>query len=90
MGQRGQLDKLPVAHTGSVTAMDWSYLGAGNSGVKVGEGNTSTPGSEGHGWLVTGGLDSVVKVRIPASICIFAKLTFFSGLGPDLLRADVA
>lgn len=53
-GQRGQLDKLPVAHTASVTALDWCYPGAQN-------GNET---NKGMGWLVSGGLDRTVKVRI--------------------------
>ncbi|ESK95845.1 wd repeat-containing protein 24 [Moniliophthora roreri MCA 2997] len=51
-GQRGRLDRIPVAHTAPVTSLDWcSTLPSfpENSGG-------------GHGWLVSGGLDRCVKV----------------------------
>ncbi|PPQ63564.1 hypothetical protein CVT24_004861 [Panaeolus cyanescens] len=61
MGQRGQLDKIPVAHTAAVTALDWCSSG----GVRN-HGSTH-PGiqgdqSSGLGWIVSGGLDKCVKV----------------------------
>ncbi|KAH9481800.1 GATOR complex protein WDR24 [Psilocybe cubensis] len=64
MGQRGLLDKLPVAHTASVTALDWcSAAGAGPQGTSaVGITGQGDPGSTGLGWLVSGGLDRCVKV----------------------------
>ncbi|KAF8838899.1 hypothetical protein BDN67DRAFT_970862 [Paxillus ammoniavirescens] len=56
MGQRGQLDRLPVAHAGTILALDWC----------------STPGpyrrADGAGtpmdrsWIVSGGLDHTVKI----------------------------
>ncbi|KAG7089936.1 hypothetical protein E1B28_011566 [Marasmius oreades] len=52
IGQRGRLDRIPVAHTGSVTTLDW----CSNSG------NTSESTGNGHGWIVSGGLDRCVKV----------------------------
>ncbi|KAJ3511977.1 hypothetical protein NLJ89_g3787 [Agrocybe chaxingu] len=61
MGQRGQLDKLPVAHTASVTTLDWCRAGGvplvGSTVVAGGE----VPGS-GLGWLVSAGLDRCVKI----------------------------
>ncbi|KAF8886054.1 hypothetical protein CPB84DRAFT_1787859 [Gymnopilus junonius] len=57
MGQRGQLDKLPVAHTASVTALDWCSAGSMNP-----QGSTGDAGATGLGWLVSGGLDRSVKV----------------------------
>ena len=61
MGQRGQLDRVPVAHNGPVTSLDWYAP------------SISTPGSNGivapleavgigSGWLASGGLDKCVKV----------------------------
>lgn len=68
MGQRGQLDRLSVAHTTSVTSLDWcnspgnnSYIGSGGSGVSESVGS-------GLGWIASGGLDRCVKVRIPPLI----------------------
>ncbi|KAF9475478.1 hypothetical protein BDN70DRAFT_883675 [Pholiota conissans] len=60
MGQRGQLDKLPVAHSASVTTLDWysSNNVAGSTSIPV-SGDTA---GMGLGWLVSGGLDRCVKV----------------------------
>jgi hypothetical protein len=58
MGQRGQLDKLPVAHTASVTSLDWYSAGRAQGSVGI-------PGQSeniGLGWLVSGGFDRCVKV----------------------------
>ncbi|PFH49423.1 hypothetical protein AMATHDRAFT_147687 [Amanita thiersii Skay4041] len=53
MGQRGLLDRLPVAHTTPVTALDW----------KNPPGTTGTETTDnGLGWFVSGGLDRYVKV----------------------------
>ena len=64
MGQRGQLDKLPVAHSASVTTLDWCSAGGvgpqNSSSVGVG-GQPEVTGNS-HGWLVSGGLDRCVKV----------------------------
>jgi len=57
MGQRGQLDKLPVAHTASVTALDWCSASTINS-------QSSGQDAGGLGWIVSGGLDRCVKVSI--------------------------
>lgn len=59
MGQRGQLDKLPVAHTASVTTLDWCNLSVGSQSTSGG--TVEGPGN-GLGWLVSGGLDRCVKV----------------------------
>ncbi|KDQ51501.1 hypothetical protein JAAARDRAFT_210996 [Jaapia argillacea MUCL 33604] len=61
-GQRGQLDRLPVAHSAPILALDWcipsvSALVAMGSGS--GEGERL---GEGEGWIVSGGLDRCVKV----------------------------
>jgi len=65
MGQRGQLDRLSVAHTASVTSLDWcnspgatTHIGTPVSGAGAGEG-----AGNGLGWIVSGGLDRCVKVR---------------------------
>ena len=54
MGQRGLLDRLLVAHTASVTSLDW-YLPAGDEPI-VNE------GASGLGWIASAGLDRCVKV----------------------------
>lgn len=54
MGQRGQLDRLPVAHTASVTALDWCNPGSSTF--------SGPDGVIGLGWIVSGGLDRTVKV----------------------------
>ena len=54
-GQRGQLDKILVAHTASVTSIDW-YLPEGTDEA-----------SSSLGWIVSGGLDRTVKVWEQAS-----------------------
>ena len=56
MGQRGQLDRLPVAHTGPILTLEWCSSPAtvglhGDGGVM-----------NGMGWLASGGLDRSVKV----------------------------
>ncbi|KAJ7449912.1 hypothetical protein FB451DRAFT_1052596 [Mycena latifolia] len=55
MGQRGLLDRLPVAHTASVTSLDWR-LPDGD------EPNGSGEGTSGLGWIVSAGLDRCVKI----------------------------
>ncbi|KAG5338513.1 hypothetical protein C0989_007217 [Termitomyces sp. Mn162] len=58
MGQRGLLDRLPVAHTASVTSLDWY-----NRDLQApASSTTSDPASNGMGWFVSGGLDRCVKV----------------------------
>lgn len=52
-GQRGQLDRLPVAHAGPILALDWcSTPGANNTSDVVGADRS---------WIVSGGLDHTVK-----------------------------
>ncbi|KAJ6502455.1 hypothetical protein C8R45DRAFT_1070888 [Mycena sanguinolenta] len=51
MGQRGLLDRLPVAHTASVTSLDWRMSDSDDPG------NTG-----GLGWIVSAGLDRCVKI----------------------------
>ncbi|KAJ7271881.1 hypothetical protein B0H12DRAFT_1298457 [Mycena haematopus] len=51
MGQRGLLDRLPVAHTASVTSLDWRLS------------DSDEPGNTGGlGWIVSAGLDRCVKI----------------------------
>jgi len=57
MGQRGLLDRLPVAHSTSVTSLDWCNLPLTMPGPV-----TSDAIGAGLGWLVSGGLDRTVKV----------------------------
>ncbi|KAF7294862.1 WD-REPEATS-REGION domain-containing protein [Mycena indigotica] len=54
MGQRGLLDRLLVAHTASVTSLDW-YL-PDSSETHASDGTSSL------GWIVSSGLDRTVKV----------------------------
>jgi len=64
MGQRGQLDRLSVAHTASVTTLDWCNQTSTNLTIQSSGtlgGVTEGPGN-GLGWLVSGGLDRHVKV----------------------------
>ncbi|KAG7450975.1 WD40 repeat-like protein [Guyanagaster necrorhizus] len=62
MGQRGQLDRIPVAHTAPVTALDWCYTASNTMPGAP----TMVPGGDipngGLGWIVSGGLDRCVKV----------------------------
>lgn len=56
-GQRGCLDKVAVAHTASVTTVDW------RSGSAVQNQPTNEIIGNGLGWIASGGLDRIVKVR---------------------------
>ena len=85
MGQRGQLDKLPVAHTASVTSLDWY-----STGRAQGSGNIAVPGQSeniGLGWLVSGGFDRCVKVsnQLPVHIYL-ANFNFLPRYGISLLQ----
>ena len=64
MGQRGQLDRLPVAHTAAVTTLDWCSAGGVNlpSAVSTGVSGQGDASNSGLGWIVSGGLDRCVKV----------------------------
>ncbi|KAG6908862.1 hypothetical protein DXG01_002936 [Tephrocybe rancida] len=61
MGQRGKLDQLPVAHTASVTSLDWCDRNSPNHANPTTASSGDAAGS-GMGWLVSGGLDRCVKV----------------------------
>ncbi|KAK7020532.1 WD-repeats-region domain-containing protein [Favolaschia claudopus] len=53
MGQRGMLDRLPVAHTASVTSLDWRLPDSAQA---------TNEGAVGLGWVVSAGLDRCVKI----------------------------
>ncbi|KAJ6596993.1 hypothetical protein DFH09DRAFT_1403743, partial [Mycena vulgaris] len=62
MGQRGLLDRLPVAHTASVTSLDWR--------LPDGDESSGSEGTSSLGWIVSAGLDRCVKIwdlRQPSS-----------------------
>lgn len=48
MGSRGQLDRLPVAHSGPILALDWCAPDGGIAGS--------------GGWIASGSLDRTIKV----------------------------
>ncbi|KAI9462992.1 hypothetical protein HD554DRAFT_2206502 [Boletus coccyginus] len=56
MGQRGQLDRLPVAHTGPILALDWCSTSVTSKGAD------NVPTQMERSWIVSGGLDHTVKV----------------------------
>ena len=66
MGQRGLLDRLPVAHTAPITTLDW-YSGGDQAPHAI-----SFPSHQGTddctgntlGWVASSGLDRCVKVRL--------------------------
>jgi WD repeat-containing protein 24 len=53
MGQRGQLDRIPVAHAGPILTADWYDPQSGVGGL---------PSVSSELWVATGGLDRCVKV----------------------------
>ncbi|KAJ7097842.1 hypothetical protein B0H15DRAFT_920560 [Mycena belliarum] len=55
MGQRGLLDRLPVAHTASVTSLDWRL-------PDIDDTTASGENVSGLGWIVSAGLDRSVKI----------------------------
>lgn len=55
MGQRGQLDRIPVAHTGPILSVDWYKSQPEIEGL---------PSVSSEGWVATGGLDRRVKVGL--------------------------
>lgn len=55
MGQRGQLDRIPVAHTGPILSLDWYNPQPEIEGL---------PSVSSEGWVATGGLDRRVKVSL--------------------------
>ncbi|KAI0317396.1 hypothetical protein OF83DRAFT_146560 [Amylostereum chailletii] len=69
MGHKGQLDRLAVAHTGPILALDWcaNPSDSGSSPSQYSnEVLTTHTGSSSNtsasGWIVSGGLDRTVKV----------------------------
>jgi WD repeat-containing protein 24 len=60
MGQRGLLDRLPVAHSGPVMTIDWCNAPSGGNSPITLSGDSSV--GSGLGWVVSGGLDRCVKV----------------------------
>lgn len=63
MGQRGLLDRLSVAHTASVTTLDWRNLSSGGIIASPVSPSAGADGvGNGIGWLASGGLDRCVKV----------------------------
>ena len=84
MGQRGQLDKLPVAHTASVTCLDWY-----SAGRTQGSGAVGVPGQSeniGLGWLVSGSFDRCVKVSNQLQYIYLANFNFLPRYGTSLLQ----
>ncbi|KAG6849182.1 hypothetical protein H0H93_010639, partial [Arthromyces matolae] len=61
MGQRGLLDRIPVAHAASVTSLDWRNHSGSSMNLSTAS-TVDSSGSGGMGWLVSGGLDRCVKV----------------------------
>ena len=75
MAQRGQLDRIPVAHSGPILSLDWcagpnipsqgaiSSTFSGMTSVFAESTATGTTGNSGssRGWVVSGGLDRMVK-----------------------------
>ena len=53
MGQRGQLDRIPVAHAGPILSVDWYNPQSAVDGL---------PSVSSEMWVATGGLDRCVKV----------------------------
>lgn len=68
MGQRGLLDRLPVAHTAPITTMDWYSGGEEPPPHAIAISNPSYMPDDytGNtlGWVATAGLDHCVKVII--------------------------
>ncbi|THH21492.1 hypothetical protein EW146_g117 [Bondarzewia mesenterica] len=60
MAQRGQLDRVPVAHSGPILSLDWC-IGPITPTQGVASSTFSSMASV-RGWLVSGGLDRTVKV----------------------------
>ena len=78
MGQRGQLDRLAVAHTASVTSLDWCCSGRVNLQNSGAIGVTGQSENIGLGWLVSGGLDRCVKVSNQFHyVCLFDQFFNF-------------
>jgi hypothetical protein len=58
MGQRGQLDRLPVAHAGPILTLNW-FIGSSD--------REKLPSVSTEGWVATGGSDRCVKVHLSFS-----------------------
>lgn len=56
MGQRGQIDKIPVAHSAPITSLDWF------TSRTIGPSLQPEGVDKNGGWLASGGLDRCVKV----------------------------
>jgi hypothetical protein len=69
MGQRGQLDRLTMAHSGPVMALDWCSSARMSQNVTSSTGEPVINGS-GHGWIASGGLDRCVKVRFSPCVIV--------------------
>jgi hypothetical protein len=73
MGQRGLLDRLPVAHTAPITTIDW-YSGGEEASHAIsfqssGSQSASSGGPDDYtgntlGWVASAGLDRCVKVLL--------------------------
>jgi hypothetical protein len=78
MGQRGHLDRIPVAHTGPILSVDWYNPQSGVVGL---------PSVSSEMWVATGGLDRCVKVT---SLLLLSEGFWFTvyalGLGFQLKR----
>ena len=55
MGQRGQLDRIPVAHAGPILSLNWYNPQSEIEGL---------PSVSSEMWVATGGLDRCVKVSL--------------------------
>jgi WD40 repeat protein len=73
VGQRGQLDRLHVAHTGPVTSLDWCPVGGISTFNATSTSAREDSSSSGLGWIVSGGLDRTVKVGV--HLCFLRQLT---------------
>jgi|ERR1700722_446260 len=82
MGQRGQLDRLPVAHSGPVMALDWC-----NAPSSITKGATGL--SDGLGWIVSGGLDRCVKVSHSSIFVIRKLIVMYTRYGTSLQQAPI-
>lgn len=76
MGQRGQLDRLPMAHTGSILSLDWCSTSVTRKGAD------NVPTQMEQSWIVSGGLDHTVKVcrfNLATTVADCAKMWDLSG-----------
>jgi hypothetical protein len=78
-GQRGQIERIPVAHAGAILALDWySVLGPTPGGRRPASGSGGTADGDGKGgdkelvggtgWIASAGMDRTVKVLIIPSM----------------------